>query len=153
MITISNNYYLEWYHFQSWRCPHQHLDYLVYVIIKTEPIIFNQCIKKMCGFFVIRRLLVCHRKIHVHTVFKILYKRQCLVISLYQWRENWHMQIEVWIKSAGYFQGKGYCTAPEMIPTPKWSPTLKWLPYRPRNDPDPEMIPTFLLVNPEMTPK
>ena len=25
--------------------------------------------------------------------------------------------------------------------------------YSPRNDPDPEMIPTFLLVDPEMTPK
>ena len=45
------------------------------------------------------------------------------------------------------------CTAPEMIPTPKWSPTLKWSPNRPRNDPDPEMIPTFLLVDPEMIPK
>ena len=45
------------------------------------------------------------------------------------------------------------CTAPEMIPTPKWSPTLKWSPNRPRNDPDPEMIPTFFLVDPEMIPK
>ena len=45
------------------------------------------------------------------------------------------------------------CTAPEMIPTPKWSPTLKWPPNRLRNDPDPEMIPTFLLVDPEMIPK
>ena len=25
--------------------------------------------------------------------------------------------------------------------------------YSPRNDPDPEMIPTFLLVDPEMIPK
>ena len=39
------------------------------------------------------------------------------------------------------------CTAPEMIPT------LKWSPNRPQNDPDPEMIPTFLLVDPEMIPK
>ena len=45
------------------------------------------------------------------------------------------------------------CTAPEMIPTPKWSPTLKWSPNRPRNDPNPEMIPTFFLVDPEMIPK
>ena len=44
-------------------------------------------------------------------------------------------------------------TAPEMIPTPKWSPTLKWSPNRPRNDPNPEMIPIFLLVDPEMIPK
>ena len=36
------------------------------------------------------------------------------------------------------------CTAPEMIPTPKWSPTLKWSPNRPRNDPNPEMIPKEL---------
>ena len=40
-----------------------------------------------------------------------------------------------------------YCTAPEMIPTPKWSPTLEW------SQIDPEMIPTFLLVDPEMIPK
>ena len=45
------------------------------------------------------------------------------------------------------------CTAPEMIPTPKWSPTLKWSPNRPWNDPDPEMIPTFLIVDPETIPK
>ena len=32
-------------------------------------------------------------------------------------------------------------------------PTLKWSPNRPQNDPDPEMIPTFLLVDPEMIPK
>ena len=38
-------------------------------------------------------------------------------------------------------------TAPEMISTPKWSPN--W----PRNDPDPKMIPIFLLVDPEMIPK
>ena len=48
---------------------------------------------------------------------------------------------------------RAICTAPEMIPTPKWSPTLKWSPNRPRNDPNPEMIPTFLLVDPEMIPK
>ena len=40
-----------------------------------------------------------------------------------------------------------------MIPAPKWSPSLKWSPNRPRNDPDPETIPTFLLANPEMIPR
>ena len=39
------------------------------------------------------------------------------------------------------------CTASE------WSPTLKWSPNRPGNDSDPEMIPTFLFVDPEMIPK
>ena len=43
-------------------------------------------------------------------------------------------------------QSSGICTAPEMIPTPKWSPN------RPRNDTDPEMIPIFLHVDPEMIP-
>ena len=46
-----------------------------------------------------------------------------------------------------------YSENPEMIPTPKWPPTLKWSPNRSRNDPNPEMIPTFLLDNPEIIPK
>ena len=50
------------------------------------------------------------------------------------------------LKAAGTVQ-------PPMIPTPKWSPTLKWSPNWPRNDPGHEMIPTFLLVDPEMIPK
>ena len=61
-----------------------------------------------------------------------------------------HPQSNLWLKRTSLLKDwKKICTAPEMIPTPKWSPTLKWSPNRPRSDPNPEMIPTFLLVNPE----
>ena len=43
--------------------------------------------------------------------------------------------------------------SPRNDPDPEMIPTLKWSPNWPRNDPNPEMIPIFLLVDPEMIPK
>ena len=68
---------------------------------KTEP--FNQCIKKMCSY--LRTSLVCHRKIHAHTVFKILSARD----------EKWHES-----SLQGIFKAKGSTTYSVI---PSWQTT------------------------------
>lgn len=105
MIINSNKYYIEWYLFSCLNISFSKLRVPMPTpwlpgYHKTEP--FNHCIKKICSYF--RFLLVCYRKIHAHTVFEILCKAlKSRHYSLQMKRKSAR------VKSAGYFQGKGFC--------------------------------------------